>query len=140
MPRSSARERASMPVVALAALAVVGVGLSLYAGAVDTAVSPRPDRASDATTAETTADRAAAALSPAGIARPGRLSVAHSALPDDLRANLTLRSANETWRSGPSLPRSVADGDRGRRATVPVEVRLAPGRVRTGRLTVVIWR
>ena len=135
MSRSSGPERASMPVAALVAVAAVGLGLSLYAGALDASLV-RPGHGPD--TAGTAADRAVAELAPDGVVLPDRLDRARAALPDDLRANLTLRADDRAWHAGP-VPPAGAAGDDGR-ASVAVSVRVAPGRVRTGRLTVVVWR
>ena len=125
MSRSSGRERASMPVAALVAVAAVGLGLSLYAGALDASlVRSEPDTG----TAATAADRAVAELARDGVALPDRLDRALAVLPADLRANLTLRADGRTWHAGPTPPADVRAGSA--HASVAVSVRVAPARRR----------
>ena len=131
MSRSSARRGQVEPVAALVALAAVCAGLSLYAGVLDDARAVGPDET--ATTAPVVADRARARLAPTAVADPDRLERALGAAPDGYRLEATLACPDERWTVGPEPP-AMAD-----RATVPVSVRVAPGRVRPCRLGVVVW-
>lgn len=144
MRRSSAREAQTEPLAALAAVAVVGIALALYAGAFEDAV---PD-AADRNVAQDAADRVERAVSDGGVVRPvrmlrgrnaagpwtGRNGPNTSALaPDGYRLNVTLVVDGETTAVGPAAP-AVADA-----ASRRVSVRVGPGKVRPGRLEVRVW-
>lgn len=129
MPRSSAR-RGQTELAALIAVLAVCLGLSLYAGVLDAAL---PESTAP-TPARTAADRVADVARVGGVVRPGRLDRAAEAAPVGRRLNATLRAASRTWTAGPPVP------DRATAATRRVSVRVAPGRVRPGRLRVAVWR
>jgi hypothetical protein len=120
-----------MPVPALVAVGVVGAALALYAGVLDAALLAGGDASG---TAAVAVERVADVVAPDGVARPTRLDRVGSVLPEGYRANVTLTAGNRTWSVGPVAPPSV-DG-----ASEPVAVRLAPGRVATGRLGVEVWQ
>lgn len=135
MSRSSARRAQVSPVAALVSLLAVCVGVSLYAGVIDTSVrslgGPDP-------VAGTVADRTLDALAPTGVTTAARLAAFPSpsdaaAVPDGYRANLTLVTGGERWQTGPPTPPDAAHAVRS------VGVRRRSGRVVPGRLRVVIW-
>ena len=117
------------PLAALAALFAVCVGLSAYALVI--ADAGRPTDRDLAGPALATVDDA---VSVSGVVRPARLDRALDARPSGTRLNVTLTTDSRTWNAGP--PPAV----HGDRATRRVSVRLGPGRVRVGRLRVVVWR
>jgi len=133
MSRSSAEAArgAVEPVAALAALLAVGAALALYAGALADAGAGDRDR--DRNPAEPTLDRVETRLVVGGVARPDRLTAARAAGPDGYRVAVTLRADGQRWRTGPRPP---GDADVATRA---MSVRVAPGRVRSGRLRVEVW-
>lgn len=125
MLRSSDRGQVD-PLVALVAVAALGLGLSLYAGTVNQAIDT--DRGADAERVlETVHDRVA----PDGVARPSRLDDAMGR--PGLRVNVTLTTRSHRWTAGPTPPTSADSADR--RVSVPLD----PGRVRPGRLRVSVW-
>jgi hypothetical protein len=126
MPRSSARGYVE-PIAALAAVFAVAVGLTLYAGTLQSATD-RDGRAVATTVLESLSQEGATL----GVIRPNRLRLAP--VPAGWSANLTLVSPAGRWTAGGVPP------DDARRASKRVAVRLDPGRVRPGRLRVAIWR
>ncbi|WP_254543355.1 DUF7285 family protein [Halomarina pelagica] len=130
MSRSSARRAQVEPVAALLAVVVLCLAVSLYAGVVTDFVAT--DSNADGTTA-IAADRAVALVAPAGVATPADLPAAVDAAPAGYRLNATLDAGGERWHLGPAAPPTAP------RATRPVSVRLAPGRVVPGTLAVVVW-
>lgn len=127
--RSSARSGQVEPVPALAAVAVVGLALALYAGGVERHVPESPDR----TVAPSVADRVERALANGGVAHPTALPAAVERAPDGFRVNATLAAGGERWAVGP-VPPATAETDQRR-----VSTRIGPGRVRPGRLEVRVW-
>lgn len=120
------------PLAALAAVAVVGVTLALYAGAFEGAVPGETDRS----VAEPTADRVERAVTNGGVIDPGRsrpLSGALDVGPEGREVNVTLSTGSRRYAIGPARP-TTADV-----ATRRVSVRTAPGRVGPGRLEVAVW-
>ena len=119
------------PLAALAAVFALGVGLALYAGALD-ATLPRltPDR----DVAQTAADRLTSEASSFGAVEPPLTGPVADARPTGYELNATLATAGGTWTGGPPRP-PAAECER--RA---VSVRVAPGRIRPGRLEVCAWR
>ncbi len=130
MSRSSARRAQVEPLAALAAVLVLGVALGAYVGALDAALPDPTDR----NRAEPALRRATDALRPDGVARPARLRTATDAGPAGYRANVTLAAGDRRWAVGPSPPASADTAAR------RLPVRVAPGRVRSGRLRVEVWR
>jgi hypothetical protein len=129
MLRSSDRGQ-TFPLAALAALLVVCVALSAYAGALDAAVPPAAER-----------DRSTPALlrvlgevRPGAVALPGRLGETDH--PAGVRVNVTLRAGGRAWHAGPVPPRDAPPGGATRRLPVRVET----DNVSSGRLRVVAWQ
>lgn len=127
MSRSSARGQTE-PLAALVAVAAVCLALSLYAGALDSALPG----ASDRDVARVTLDRVDRNLSPAGVVRPSRIDAA--AAPEGYHLNLTLAAGGARWAVGPTPPRTADTARDG------VPVRLGPARIRPGVLRVAVWR
>ena len=119
------------PLAALAAVFALGVGLALYAGVLEPTL-PRltPGREM----APTATDRFTSTASTFGAIAPPLADPVASATPTGHELNATVRTANETWTAGPS---TVDSGACDRRR---VSIRVAPGRVRPGRLEVCVWR
>jgi len=126
MPRSSARGYVE-PVVAIAAVFAVAAGLTIYVGSLGDALGT--DDRSVATTVLEDLRSQGATL---GVVEPTHLAAA--TVPPGWHANVTLATADGRWSRGPRPP-STADG-----ATTEVAVRLDPGEIRPGRLTVEAWR
>ncbi|MDS0293559.1 DUF7285 family protein [Halogeometricum luteum] len=142
-----ARAQASS-VAALAALFAVCAGVSLYATVLAGAVPVVDER--DA--ADPTLDRVADAASDGGVVAPDRLSGTPDYRPAGRRVNVTLVADDRVWHAGPAVPpaASAATGradrtkptghaDRIDRAGRLVSVRLGPGCVEPGRLSVAVW-
>lgn len=129
---SSAPERGqASPTAALVAVAAVGLGLSLYATTL-AGVVPTADRE----VAEPTLSRVHEAASPGGVAVPNRLETAVDAGPTGWTVLVELRTDAEHWTAGP-VPAPNADTQIAARR---VPVRVAPGRVASGQLRVVVHR
>ncbi len=131
MSRSSrSPDRGTYPVVGLvAAVAVVG-GVTLYAALLGT-IGPPSDRAPRV--ADATLDRAHDAVTSGGVVSPARLAET-TVSPDGYRVQVRLAAAGRVWRVGPTPADHAATASRS------VGVRLDPGRVRPGTLTVAVWR
>lgn len=129
MSRSSASRGQVEPLAAVAAVFAVGVGLTMYAGALEDARPGGNDPA-----VQPALDSAERAVSEGGVVEPRRLSAALEAAPEGHRLNATLETRGTRWQVGPTPP-AIA-----RNATARVSVRAAPGEVRPGRLTVRVWR
>ena len=131
MSRSSARGQVE-PTAALVVLLAVCGAVSTYAVALDGTGGERT-RDLAAPTLERVTDR----LTTGGVARPNRRERAQRVGPKGYRCNVTVAAAGERWTAGPTPPsrrRDAVDT-----ATRPVSVRLGPGRVRPGRVRVVVW-
>lgn len=134
MRRSSGRA-GTEPLAALVAVAAVCAAVTLYAGVLP--VSPSTDERAAA--AERLLDRVYGRTAETGVVHPGRLE---RALPGQgrwqgkWRVNVSVERGTVTWQRGPAPP-----ADAGSVATVSrrVSVRLPLGRVRPGRLRVVVW-
>lgn len=122
MSRSSGRGQ--LPVAALVAVACVGLGLSLYAGVLESELPGSTTRDPTATL-----DRVADAASSGGVVHPARLSVAPAS--DELRVHARLTTAGREWTAGSPV-------QNGTTASRRVAVRVAPGRVRPGTLEVTV--
>lgn len=118
------------PVVALVAVLAVSAGLVTYADTLAGVLPGQRERA----TAETTLDRVEDELRVAGVVRPGRLDRATAVAPRGWQTNVSLRTAERSWQQGPVPPEDAPSAQR------RVSVRVGPGALRPGRLTVVIWR
>ena len=129
MLRSSARRGQVEPLAAIAAVFALGVGLTVYAGALTDALPGGSEPS-----VQPTLGSAERAVSDGGVVDPGRLTAARAATPDGHRLNATLETDERRWHLGPTPPGTARNG------TARVSVRTAPGRVRPGRLTVRIWR
>lgn len=130
MPSSSGRAQVE-PLAALAAVFALGVGLTLYAGTVD---STLPSLTTDRAVAPTAADRLVAEASSLGAVEPPLGRATDAARPTGYELNVTLRADGSTWKAG--RPRR-ASGDCHRRS---VSARVGPGQVRPARLEVCAWR
>jgi len=128
MSRSSARRGSVEPIAAIAALFAVTAGLGLYAGVLDD-VRPTSDR----DVATPTLDRVHERASDLTVVDPDAIDAARRAGPDGYRVNVTMWTDSRRWTAGP-VPPARAD-----RASRSVSVRLAPGRLRAGRLRVEVW-
>lgn len=129
MSRSSARG-AIEPTAALVAVTAVALGLSVYAGVLDGAMA---DATGTRNRAAATADGVERHITTAGVVSPDRFASVREAIPPGYGGNVTVVSA-QRWAVGPTPPPS-ADA-----ATRLVSVRVGPGTVRRGRLTVWVWR
>ncbi|MFB6142081.1 MAG: hypothetical protein ABEJ30_01915 [Halorientalis sp.] len=129
MPPSSARRGQVEPLVAIVAVFALGVGLSLYGGAVGDALPGGQERG-----AQPSLDRVERRVSDGGVVRPTRLSRMGTVRPAGHRLNVTLTVGQTRWQVGPTPP------GRARRASARVAVRTGPGEVRAGELTVRVWR
>ncbi|WP_336134656.1 DUF7285 family protein [Natronomonas amylolytica] len=118
------------PLAALAAVFAVGVGLSLYAGALDGALAALDD---DREMAPTAADAFVAEASSFGVVDPPLSTAAEAARPTGYRLNATLSVGEHRWQAGPPRPRTADCVER------RVSARTAPGTVRPGRLEVCVW-
>jgi hypothetical protein len=119
------------PLAALVAVAVVCAAVSLYAGAL-----PVPERADErVAAAERLLDRVEDWASRTGVLHPGHLdhTVPDTRWEGRWRVNVTVRSGKMTWQSGPTPPEAAASVSR------RVSVRHPLGRVRPGRVRVVVW-
>jgi hypothetical protein len=133
-------ERAQVePLAALAAVFAVGVGLTLYVGALDGALAPLDD---DREMAPTAAEALVAEAASFGVVDLPLSAAVEAARPTGYRLNATLSTAERRWRAGPPRPPSPENAERAGSANCvdrSVSVRVAPGRVRPGRLEVCVW-
>ena len=130
MSSSSGRGQVE-PLAALAAVFAVGVGLTLYVGALDTTL---PRLTSDREVAPAAADRLTAEASSFGAVDPPLEESVAAARPTGFELNATVRTKDAEWTSGPPTPSDAECEHRG------VSVRVAPGCVRPGGLEVCVWR
>lgn len=126
---ASGRRAQVEPFAALVAVLAVGLAISLYA----TVLSDADPGSSNREVAEITLDRVYRNVSDGSVVDPERIQGAPAVAPAGYEANVTLAVDRTTWQAGPSPPASAE------RASRRVTVRLGPGNVRPGRLTVVIW-
>lgn len=145
------------PTAALVALFAVCVGLSLYAGVLLDSLPGESERDVASTALDVVHDR----VSTGGVVDPGSIGRATRVAPAGYRLNATLGVGNRRWHVGPTPPEDVSEAHTNARsnvdtnavadakpiadtrtdaATRPVSVRLEPGSVRPGRLTVVVWQ
>lgn len=132
--RRSSDNGGTEPLAALVAVAVVCSAVSLYAG-----LFPVPTSADQrAAAAERLLDHVYERTTETGVVRPGWLE----RLPSERqwhgrwRVNVTVETGPVTWRRGPSPPAGASNVGT---ATRQVSVRQLSGRVRPGRLRVVVW-
>lgn len=118
------------PLAALVAVFALGVGLSLYVGALD---STLPSLTVESEMAPIAAHRFLAEASDLGVVRPPIGGAVDAASPNGHAMNATLRSGSGVWTAGPTREPS-ADCVRRR-----VSVRTAPATVRPGLLEVCVW-
>jgi hypothetical protein len=134
MRRSSDRA-GTEPLAALVAVAVVCSALSLYAGL----LPGSPSTSERAAAAERLLDRVYGRTAETGVVHPSRLDRAlqwQGRWQGKWRTNVSVGSGTATWKRGPTPPAeagSVATASR------RVSVRGPLGRVRPGRLRVVVW-
>lgn len=117
------------PTAALVAIFAVAVGLTLYAGALDSLPAPEESRR----VAEPTLSQVHESLTATGVADPAELDGTLAVAPDGYHVAVTLSADGERWRVGPAAPTTAATAAR------PVSVRIAPGVVVSGRLRVEVW-
>jgi len=117
------------PFAALAAVFVVALALSIWAGVFEAALPGPVDR----DVAEPTADRVERALTVAGVARPDQIRSLEETGPEGYELNVTLTADDDRWSFGPAAP-ATADG-----ATRRVSVYTGPGAVSPARLEVRVW-
>ncbi|SEN25071.1 hypothetical protein SAMN05216388_1002157 [Halorientalis persicus] len=129
MSRSSARRGQVEPVAAIVAVFALGVGLTIYAGAVDDALPGTEPR----NVAQPTLSAVEDAIETDGVVRPTRLTRVTAAAPAGRRLNVTLTAGDRRWTRGASPPASA------QRARTSVSVDRGPGQVEPGRLTVRVW-
>ncbi|WP_049934092.1 DUF7285 family protein [Halarchaeum acidiphilum] len=128
MSRSSGRAQVE-PTAALAAVLALTLALGIYASAY--AAVPTGNAASPASSAS-----ALAALTDAlgtGPTSPAAVRAAVRDLDSEGSLNATLRTPTRVWAVGPPRP------PRTRVASAALPVRVAPDRVRPGRLSVAVW-
>ncbi|WP_049935820.1 DUF7285 family protein [Haloplanus natans] len=130
MSRSSARGQVE-PTAALVVLLAVCAAVSTYAVALNGA-----GYESERNVASPTLDRVVGRLAVGGVADPRRRARARRSGPTGYRLNVTIAAAGRRWYAGPSPPGRLADTDTAARS---VGVRIAPGRVRPGRVRVEVW-
>jgi len=120
------------PIATLVAVFAVTFGLALYAGVIDDAFATLDD---DRNVATPTTDAVEQQLSSAGVVQPGGVDKSLDAVPANYHGNVTVRATTgEQWSSGREPPNSVDIETR------TVSVRVGPGSVRRGTLTVRVWR
>lgn len=127
-PEGDGRGQTS-PTVALVAVAMVCLGVSLYASVLS-GVDVTPDR----NLARPTLERVHDALAPAGVVSPGRLREAADGGPTGYRLNVSVVASGSRWHLGPAMP---ARADRAARR---VAVRTPDDGVEPGVLRVRVWR
>lgn len=133
MSRSSGRGQVE-PTAALVALLAVCVGVSTYAATLEGA-----GYGSDRDVADPTLDRVVDRLAAGGVADPTRRRRARHAGPAGYRLNVTVAAAGRRWHAGPTPPAGANERHGIDTASRPLGVRLAPGRVRPGRVRVEVW-
>lgn len=130
--QSPRRQRGQVePVAALVALAMVGIALSLYAGALADA-APDRDRDRAVLLFEQVQDDVVAD----GVAQPDRLAVPDAA-PADADVGVALVTRENRWRAG-VVDTSRPFPETASVATGAVSVRVGPGQTRAGELRVVV--
>jgi hypothetical protein len=131
MSRWSGRRGQIEPLAAIVAVFAVGAGLTVYAGVLDGTL-PDGDRQQ---VAGPTLDHLESSMGESGIVEPEVLPDAQTATaPEGYHLNATLETTESRWQTGPAPPQ------RAQQASERVSVRVEPGRVRPGRLTVQVWR
>lgn len=129
MSRWSARRAQVEPLAALVAVLALGLALSLYAGAHSELV--RSASGADRERAPAALQRVAAGLSNGTVVRPALLESGTYRPPAGVHVRIA--AAGEQWTAGPPPDGPRRGRDRQSRL---VAVRLGPGRVAVGRLTV----
>jgi hypothetical protein len=123
------------PLAALVAVFAVGAALTAYAGVLGATLST-----SDRDLAGPTVERVERAVGDeSGVLAPDALDSGLRAGPDGYRLNLTLRTGGRTWHAGPVPPQRGDSADAADSVRRTVSVRIAPGRIRPGRLRAVVW-
>lgn len=129
MSRWSGRRGQVEPLAAIAAVFLVGAGLTLYAGALDERLVGDGHRAV-ADAALGTVERA---VTEDGVVEPHRLRRVRSVGPAGYELNVTLETPDGRRHHGPTAPASATN------ATERVSVHTGTGHVRPGRLVVRVW-
>jgi len=132
--RRSSGSGQTEPLAALVALAAVSLGVTLYAGVLDTTAQ---GSAQIRDVDETTLDRVHRTIATAGVVDLVGVAGATAAgvgAPPGWQVNATLRSGPIEWRYGSDPP---PDADRAR---MRVAVDHGNGTIRSGLLRVAVWR
>jgi hypothetical protein len=131
MSRSSARRAQVEPVAALVAVAVLGLAIGAYATVrADVLPGPESDAPSNAVLDETVD-----AATPSGaVAVNPRAFDVDSVAPDGYEVAVTITAGDSEWARGAEQPPPDTTAD-----TRRVPVRVAPGKIRPGRITVEVW-
>lgn len=121
------------PIAALVALLAVGLGLSVYAGAIANADPASEGRA----TAEVVCDRVHDEVTRAGVTHPDRLTVPADIPVDERRVGIAVVTTRGRWTAGERnatrpYPPGSATAER------PVSVRISAGEQVRGELRVVV--
>ena len=130
MSRSSAKGQVE-PIAALVCLLAVCAAVSTYATVLGGA-----GYETERDVAPPTLGRVVDRLAVGGVLVPDRRERARAAGPRGYRLNVTVAAAGKRWHAGPTPPGQRADTDTAART---IGVRLAPGRVRPGRVHVEVW-
>lgn len=115
------------PLAAVVAVFAVGLGVTAYAGVLDTALVP-----TERNVAEPTLERVESTVTEDGTVRPTDLST--DCGPDGYDLRVTVTTDERWWAAGPRPPRGAQTASRF------VSVRVEPGVVEPGRLRVEVWR
>jgi hypothetical protein len=119
------------PVAAVAAVLALCLAVAAYAAVTETAL---PGRTASAPAGQVLADAAdAASMEGDVVVSPDRLTGAVA--PTGYAASVELGTADRSWTAGAGDPPPRAAS-----ASRRVPVRVAPGDVRPGRLTVAVWQ
>jgi hypothetical protein len=133
MSRSSARDRGQVePLAALVVLLAVCAAVSTYASAL-----AGTGYVAERDVAAPTLDRVVDGLAAGGVVDPDRRGRAQRTGPAGYRLNVTVAAAGRRWYAGPTPPGQEAGTDTAARS---LGIRLAPGRIRPGRVRVEVWR
>lgn len=129
MSRWSAHRGQVEPLAALAAVFAVCVGFGIY-GVVLTESTEQEEQS----IAKPTLERVDALIGTAGTVPTDDLNAtAAAAAPDGYAVQITIETADNQWRGGPSPPPGADT------ASMPVSVEVQPGIVEPGTLRVEVW-
>ena len=127
---SSSDRAQTEPLAALVAVFALGLGLSLYAGVLD---STLPLLSTEREITSTATDRFISESSSFGALDPPIADAVAASRPTGYELNATVRAETSVWNGG---PRRADSADC---TTRSVSVRTAPGQIRPGRVEVCAW-